>query len=57
MKLEIKFVNGDFIIDLRTSYQYNNFMKFSLIINNLLNREYMTRPYRHASRLEHYDSM
>ena len=39
-----KFTNGDFIIDLRTSYQYNNFMKFSLIINNLLNREYMTRP-------------
>ena len=39
-----KFINGDFIIDLRSSYQYNNFMKFSFIINNLLNREYMTRP-------------
>ncbi|MAO71428.1 MAG: hypothetical protein CMD02_02830 [Flavobacteriales bacterium] len=39
-----KYTNGDFIIDLRTSYQYNDFVKFSLIINNLLNREYMTRP-------------
>tara|TARA_B100000902_G_scaffold365033_1_gene385550 strand:- start:7281 stop:9671 length:2391 start_codon:yes stop_codon:yes gene_type:complete len=35
---------GDFIIDLRASYQVNSLTKFSLIINNLLNREYMTRP-------------
>ena len=52
-ELQRKFTNGDFIIDLRTSYQYNNFMKFSLIINNLLNREYMTRPSRHKHFQEH----
>jgi len=39
-----KFTNGDFIVDIRTSYQLNNTTKISLIINNLLNREYMTRP-------------
>ena len=36
--------NGDFIIDCRLGYQVNENMKFGLIINNLLNREYMTRP-------------
>ena len=39
-----KFKNGDFIMDLRTSYQLNDITKISLIINNLLNREYMSRP-------------
>ncbi len=39
-----KFLNGDFLIDFRSSYQLNNITKISLIINNLLNREYMTRP-------------
>ena len=39
-----KFKNGDFIIDTRTSYQLNDIVKISLIINNLLNREYMSRP-------------
>tara|TARA_Y100001968_G_scaffold333681_2_gene398310 strand:- start:880 stop:3102 length:2223 start_codon:yes stop_codon:yes gene_type:complete len=39
-----KFKNGDFIIDFRGSYQLNNITKISLIINNLLNREYMSRP-------------
>ena len=39
-----KFKNGDFIMDLRTSYQLNDITKISLVINNLLNREYMSRP-------------
>ena len=39
-----KFKNGDFIIDTRTSYQLNDIVKISFIINNLLNREYMSRP-------------
>ena len=39
-----QFVNGDFIIDLRTSYQLNKITKISLVINNLLNTEYMSRP-------------
>ena len=38
------FKNGDFIVDFRTSYQLNNITKISLVINNLLNREYMSRP-------------
>ncbi len=36
--------DGDFIIDLRFGYQANEIMRFGIIINNLLNREYMTRP-------------
>ena len=36
--------NGDFIIDLRLIQQLNENMNISLIINNLLNREYQTRP-------------
>ena len=39
-----KFINGDFIVDIRTSYQLNDITKISLIVNNLLNKEYMTRP-------------
>ena len=39
-----KFKNGDFIVDIRTSYQLNDITKISLVINNLLNREYMSRP-------------
>ena len=39
-----KFKNGDFIVDVRTSYQLNDVTKISLVINNLLNREYMSRP-------------
>ncbi len=38
------FKNGDFIVDFRTSYQLNDVTKISLVINNLLNREYMSRP-------------
>ena len=36
--------NGDFIIDLRGSIQLNDIIKISVIIDNLMNREYMTRP-------------
>ena len=39
-----KFIDGDFIVDFRTSYQLNDITKISLVINNLLNREYMSRP-------------
>ena len=39
-----KFKNGDFIIDIRAGYQINNNIRLGLIINNLLNREYMSRP-------------
>ncbi|MFN7313258.1 MAG: TonB-dependent receptor domain-containing protein [Bacteroidota bacterium] len=35
--------SGDFIIDLRASYTINRFT-FSLVINNVLNTEIMTRP-------------
>ena len=36
--------NGDIIIDSRFGYQLNNQLRFGIVINNLLNREYMTRP-------------
>ncbi len=39
-----KFKNGDIIIDTRLGYQFNDMVKFGFIINNLFNREYMTRP-------------
>ena len=39
-----KYKNGDFIIDARLGYQLNNLVRFGFVINNLLNREYMTRP-------------
>lgn len=39
-----KFSNGDFIIDARLGYQFNSTTRFGFVINNLLNREYMTRP-------------
>ena len=39
-----KFSNGDFIIDARLGYQLNNTLRLGFVINNLLNREYMTRP-------------
>lgn len=35
---------GDYVINLRISYDPAENTRFSLIINNLLNREYMTRP-------------
>ena len=39
-----KFKNGDVIIDLRAGYQITETARIGFIINNLLNREYMTRP-------------
>ena len=37
-------INGDIIFDLRLGYQMDRNSKLSLIINNLFNREYMSRP-------------
>ena len=39
-----KFKNGDIIYDTRLSYQINTMFKLGFIINNVLNREYMSRP-------------
>ena len=39
-----KFNTGDFIIDTRLGYQYNEMIRVGFVVNNLLNREYMTRP-------------
>ena len=39
-----KFKNGDFIVDTRIGYQYSDKIRFGFVVNNLLNREYMTRP-------------
>ena len=36
--------NGDFIIDSRFYYQINTCVKTGIIVNNLLNKEYMNRP-------------
>ena len=39
-----KFKNGDIIFDLRLGYHMDRNSKLSLIVNNLFNREYMSRP-------------
>ncbi|MBT3612225.1 MAG: TonB-dependent receptor [Flavobacteriales bacterium] len=39
-----KFKDGDFIVDLRVGYQATKTARIGFIVNNLLNREYMTRP-------------
>jgi outer membrane receptor protein involved in Fe transport len=39
-----KFKDGDFIVDLRAGYQVTKSARIGLIVNNLLNREYMSRP-------------
>jgi len=36
--------NGDFIVDTRLIYQLSNEFSLSFIANNLLNREYQSRP-------------
>ena len=36
--------NGDFIVDFRVIYDLNNATSLSLIVNNLTNQEYQTRP-------------
>ena len=43
-KAREKYKNGDFIVDARLGYQLNNMVRFGFVVNNLLNREYMTRP-------------
>ena len=43
-KAREKYKNGDFIIDARIGHQFTNMIKFGFVVNNLLNREYMTRP-------------
>ena len=43
-KAREKYESGDFIIDARIGHQFTNMIKFSFVVNNLLNREYMTRP-------------
>ncbi|MBC8474125.1 MAG: TonB-dependent receptor, partial [Cryomorphaceae bacterium] len=37
-------INGDLIIDARLGYQFNDMVRFGFVVNNLLNREYTTRP-------------
>ena len=39
-----KFKNGDMIFDVRIGYHMDKNSKLSLIVNNLFNREYMSRP-------------
>lgn len=39
-----KLKDGDFIVDARLIYQLSNELSLSLIANNLLNREYQSRP-------------
>ncbi len=39
-----KFLNGDIIIDARMGYQLNDILRVGFVVNNVLNREYMTRP-------------
>jgi len=43
-KAREKYKTGDFIIDARMGYQLNDVIRFGIVVNNLLNREYMTRP-------------
>ena len=43
-KAREKYKNGDFILDARIGHQFTNVIKFGFVVNNLLNREYMTRP-------------
>jgi outer membrane receptor protein involved in Fe transport len=43
-KAREQYLKGDFIVDARLGYQLNDMTRFGFIINNLLNREYMTRP-------------
>ena len=36
--------HGDYVIDLRLSYDLNDKVRFSFITKNILNREYSMRP-------------
>jgi len=39
-----KYKNGDIIFDLRAGYNFTESLRIGLVANNILNREYMTRP-------------
>ena len=39
-----KFKNGDYVLDARLGWQMNDVFRFGFVVNNVLNREYMTRP-------------
>ena len=39
-----KFKNGDIIFDMRIGYQIDEISKIGFVMNNLFNREYMSRP-------------
>jgi len=43
-KAREQYSNGDFIIDIRAGYQITKEARLGLVVNNLLNREYMSRP-------------
>ena len=36
--------DGDYVIDTRLGWQMNDAFRFGFVVNNILNREYMTRP-------------
>jgi hypothetical protein len=36
--------HGNYVVDLRLSYDLNDNVRFSFITKNILNREYSTRP-------------
>ena len=36
--------NGDLILDVRAAYQITDIIKASFLVNNLMNREYSSRP-------------
>ena len=35
---------GDYVIDARLGWEMNDVLRLGLVVNNILNREYMTRP-------------
>ena len=39
-----KFKNGDLIFDARIAYNLNTLIRIGLVVNNVFNTEYMTRP-------------
>ena len=43
-KAREKFKDGDLVIDLRAGCQMTKTARLGFIVNNLLNREYMSRP-------------
>ena len=39
-----KFKDGDLVFDIRVGYQLDEISKIGFVVNNLFNREYMSRP-------------